>query len=62
MRELRYEVMDESGRRFHTASYSRAMLTGNKILKTYLVDVDLRTDKEKEKQWARVEKIKAKRG
>lgn len=62
MRELRYEVMDESGQRFHTASYNRAMLTGNKILKTYLVDVDLRTDKEKERQWERVAKIKAKRG
>ena len=62
MRELRYEVMDESERRFHTASYSRATLSGNRIVRTYLVDIDLRTDKEKEKQWARVEKIKAKRG
>ena len=62
MRELRYEVMDESGRRFHTASYGRATLSGNRIVRTYRVDIDLRTDKEKEKQWARVEKIKAKRG
>ena len=41
MRRVNYKVMDTNGVVFDTTDYERATMAGNRIVATYLTDVDL---------------------
>lgn len=56
MRAMRYVVEDNDGRIFDTASYSNAM-SGHRIIKTYLVPVDERTEEEKKQAREHARKV-----
>lgn len=47
MRRVNYKVMDVNGVVFDTTDYERATMAGNRIVATYLTDVDETTDKQK---------------
>ena len=65
MRRVSYKVKTADGTKF-TTSYKEATEGGNRIVKTYLTEVDLTPDKVKEARSKRVAKLnrirKAKRG
>lgn len=60
MRSVNYEVRTAEGATFFTASYTDAIEKGNRILKTFFVNIDEKSDKEKEWLKNRAEKIKKK--
>lgn len=66
MRTINYKVRTADGSIFSTTSYSVATEGGNRIVETYLTEVDLTPDKVKEARSKRVAKLnrirKAKRG
>ena len=47
MRRVNYKVMDTNGVVFDTTDYERATVAGNRIVATYLTDVDITPDKAK---------------
>ena len=59
-RKVMYKVMGMNGT-FNTADYGKATADGCKILETYLVPIDERTEKEKENQRLHVQKAQEKR-
>ena len=65
MRKVSYRARRTDGTKF-TTSYKEATEGGNRIVKTYLTEVDLTPDKVKEARSKRVAKLnrirKAKRG
>lgn len=40
MRKMMYKVMTANGTTLDTADYSMAMTKGNKVIKSYLIDID----------------------
>ena len=58
--EINYEVRTAEGANFFTVSYTDAIRKGNRILKTFFVNIDEKSDKEKEWLKNRAEKIKNK--
>ena len=66
MRKVNYRVRKVDGTEFHTTSYREATNGGNRIEKTYLTEIDERTEEQKEWTRAHARKIqeilKAKRG
>ena len=48
MRKINYDVINADGVAFQTTSYFEAIKSGNHVVKTYLTEIDDRTDKEKE--------------
>lgn len=62
MRRINYKVMDTNGVVFDTTDYERAIMAGNRIVATYLTDVDLTSDKAKNNARIHRLKIRAKRG
>ena len=58
MRSVNYEVKTAEGATFQTMDYTRARQGGNRIVKTYLSDIDEKTDKQKKRQHERVNKLK----
>lgn len=48
MRKINYDVINADGATFQTTSYFEAIKSGNHVIKTYLTEIDDRTDKEKE--------------
>lgn len=66
MRTVNYRVRKADGTEFHTTNYREAINGDNCIKETYLTEIDERTEKQKERARARVQKIqeilKAKRG
>lgn len=49
MRLVNYRVRKADGTEFHTTSYKEATEGGNRIEKTYLTEIDERTEEQKEK-------------
>lgn len=62
MRRVNYKVMDVNGVVFDTTDYERATMAGNRIVATYLTDVDLTTEKAKNTAKIHRLKVHAKRG
>ena len=62
MRRVNYKVMDTNGVVFDTTNYERATMAGNRIVATYLTDVDLTTEKAKNTAKVHRLKVRAKRG
>ena len=60
MRKLNYEAVAPNGNKFITTSFTEATKNGSKISRTFLTDIDLRSDKEKEAQNKRALKVQAK--
>lgn len=60
MRSVNYEVRTAEGTNFCTTNYAYAIRKGNRILKTFFVNIDEKSDKEKEWLKNRAEKIKNK--
>lgn len=58
MRKLNYEVKKADGSTFHTASYTLAKQSGNRIVNTYLTWVDEQTEEEKEKNREHAKKVR----
>ena len=58
MRSVNYEVKTADGATFHTMDYTLATQSGNRIVKTYLSDIDEKTEKQKKRQRERVNKLK----
>lgn len=61
MRRINYKVMDVNGVVFDTTNYEEATRTGNRIVATYLTDVDLTSDKAKNAFKVHRLKVRAKR-
>lgn len=66
MRKVNYEVVTKNGDVFYTTSYKEAKREGNRLKRTFLVDVDMTSEKEHEWMTKHANKIqeilKAKRG
>ena len=62
MRRVNYKVMDTNGVVFDTTDYERATMTGNRIVTTYLTDVDITSDKARNTAKAHRLKVRAKKG
>ena len=62
MRRVNYKVMGTNGVVFDTTDYERATIAGNRIVATYLTDVDLTTEKAKNTAKVHRLKVRAKRG
>ncbi len=62
MRRVNYKVMGTNGVVFDTTDYERATMAGNRIVATYLTDVDLTSDKARNIAKAHRLKVRAKRG
>ena len=62
MRRVNYKVMDTNGVVFDTTDYEKATMAGNRIVATYLTDVDLTSDKAKNAFKVHRLKVRAKRG
>ena len=62
MRRVNYKVMDVNGVVFDTTDYERAIMAGNRIVATYLTDVDLTTEKAKNTAKIHRLKVRAKKG
>ena len=58
MRSVNYEVKTADGATFQTMNYTLTTQGGNRIVKTYLSDIDEKTEKQKKRQRERVNKIK----
>ena len=58
MRSVNYEVKTADGATFQTMDYTLATKDGNRIIKTYLSDIDEKTEKQKKRQRERVNKLK----
>lgn len=61
MRRVNYKVMDTNGVVFDTTDYERATIAGNRIVATYLTDVDLTSEKTKNAFKIHRLKVRAKR-
>ncbi len=57
MRKVMYEAIKADGTVFNTSSYCEATAEDTRILKTYLVDIDLESEKSKEWGRKRIAKI-----
>ena len=62
MRRVNYKVMDANGVVFDTTDYEKATMAGNRIVATYLTDVDLTSDKAKNAFKVHRLKVRAKNG
>ena len=66
MRKVNYRVRKADGTEFKTTSYSEATNGGNRIIETYLTDIDETSEKQKKQMKAHTQKIqenlKRKRG
>ena len=58
MRSVNYEVKIADGATFQTMDYTLATQSRNRIVKTYLSDIDEKTEKQKKRQRERVNKLK----
>ena len=58
MRSVNYEVKTADGATFQTMDYTLTTQDGNRIVKTYLSDIDEKTEKQKKRQRERVNKLK----
>ena len=58
MRSVNYEVKTADGATFQTMDYTLTTRGGNRIVKTYLSDIDEKTEKQKKRQRERVNKLK----
>lgn len=61
MRRVNYKIMDVNGVVFDTTDYEKATMAGNRIIATYLTDVDLTSDKVKNAFKVHRLKIRAKK-
>lgn len=62
MRRVNYKVIDTNGVVFDTTDYERTTIAGNRIVATYLTDVDLTSDKARNTAKAHRLKVRAKKG
>ena len=62
MRRVNYKVMGANGVVFDTTDYEKATMAGNRIVATYLTDVDLTTEKAKNTAKIHRLKVRAKKG
>lgn len=57
MRKVSYRAIRIDGTEFHTTSYREATKGGNRIVQTYLTEIDERTQEQKERMKARARRI-----
>ena len=60
MRMVNYEAVTAEGKNFYTSNYKEATRNGNHIIRTFLTELDTRTEKEKEATRKRAEKFREK--
>lgn len=58
MRKVNYIVKQANGSKFNTTDYSKATANGNRIIETFLTEVDETTEKSREKAKTHAQKIR----
>lgn len=58
MRKVNYIVKQANGSKFNTTDYSKATADGNRIIETFLTEVDETTEKLREKAKTHAQKIR----
>lgn len=57
MRKVSYKVIRADDTEFYTTNYGEATSGGNRIVQTYLTEIDERTQEQKERMKARARRI-----
>ena len=58
MRKVNYTVRQADGSKFNTTDYSKATADGNRIIKTFLTEVDDTTEEQRARAKAHAQKIR----